>query len=513
MLLLAISLYACKSDKLAYQQAYAQNTSLSYTTFINNFHQSKYVEQAKIQRSKIDNIQVIISTFLGNEQRNFYGDSLPDKLDTIWSFHLGEGMSPAYGYNKIWKGAGWTGQPSLINENGRLYLIQPAFDYGLHKLDAATGKQVWVYKYDDILKGSPSICTNLNSDNLENRYLVISGSRKGWNKDHSSTYCWSLRCVSYITGKEMWRYSSIATPCYSRDVDGSALIIKDTGYLALENGLFTVFDPDYTKGNKVDSFISPKIFKQLQYFNEADIAAHGDDLVSESSPTYFNNHIYTASGTGWIYGYNIEKGKNDWEFYIGCDIDGTMPLTSDSCLLVPVEREYIPGKGGVMKIDPRKSPDNAVVWFMPTDTTHWIHWEGGIIGSITVNDKTKRANDPSICTFIDCKGDLYVVDYKNVRNDTLVESPDLKSKYKMPIVLAKIHLLPTISTPIIAQNRILVACDGALYLFQFEYKNGKFDIKEIDKRTNMTFDATPICWHGRIYLADYTGYMWCFGRK
>jgi len=458
-------------------------------------------------------IEIISSTFLGNETRNFYGDSLPDRLDTIWQFYLGEGLSPAYGKNKIWKGAGWTGQPLLVLEYGHPYIIQGAFDYGLHKIDAITGKEIWNYKFDDILKGTGTLWYNKNGKDSTEQYVIIQGSRRGWNKKINSKYCWSLRAVSYYTGKELWRHNSVRTWSYSRDVDGSALVINDTGYLALENGLFTVFNPDYRFGIKVDSFFSPKVYKEIKYFTNHDTVVHGHDIVSESSPTYLGDHIYTASGTGWIYGYNIKKGKNDWQMYIGSDLDGSMPVTSDNCLLVPIEKQYIKGNGGLMKVDPNKNPDSSVVWFLPVDSIKWIHWEGGIIGSVTINDKTKKEDEPFLATFIDCKGDLYVVDYMHVREDTLVWSPNKETKYHPPVVLAKIKAHATISTPIIVKNRIFEASDKGLFLYQFSYKNKKFDIKKIAFVPEMSCDATPITWNGRIYIASTNGYLYCLGKK
>jgi outer membrane protein assembly factor BamB len=505
---------ACKPDDYkAFNETKRQNTDSSYTSFIQRYPNSKYVAQAIENRLKLDSINIVISTFLGNFQRNFYGDSLPDKLDTIWRFYLGEGLSPAYGYDKIWKGAGWTGQPLLVNEKGHLYIIQGAFDYGLHKIDAETGKEVWVYKFDDILKGTGTIWVNKKANSIDERYVIIQGSRKGWDKDKTSQYCWSLRAVSYITGKELWRMNSVSTACYSRDVDGSALIFNDTAYLALENALFTVFNPDFRAGDTIENFIVPKIYKQLQYYTPADTIAHGDDLVAEASPTLLFNHVYTPSGTGWIYGYNIAQGQNDWEFYIGSDINGSMPVTSDSCLLVPIEKQYISGNGGVMKIDPRKNPQDAIVWFMPTDSVNWLHWEGGIIGSATINDATKKTSDPYLAIFIDCQGFLYIVDYENINTNEQVYDPNNKFKCNTPKLLAKIKAHQTISTPIIIKDRIFVATDSGAFLYQLKFQNDSLSVKLLDKLPSISIDATPIAWNGKIYIAALDGYLYCLGRK
>jgi len=75
----------------------------------------------------------------------------------------------------------------------------------------------------------------------------MQGSRFGYWNDKNDKYIPSFRAISYITGKELWRMNSKKTECYSRDVDGSPIVINDTAYLCLENGLFTIFNPNPDK--------------------------------------------------------------------------------------------------------------------------------------------------------------------------------------------------------------------------------------------------------------------------
>ena len=491
-----------------------ENTSLAYTTFLKEFPNNKYSEEVKLLRSSLDSIEILISTFLGNETRNYYGNKAPDNLKVNWKFYLGEGLSPAYNTQKIWKGAGWTGQPLLVKEKGELYIIQGAFDYSLRKLKAETGELIWEYKYDDILKGTGSIWVNNNAEKIEDRYIIIQGSRKGWDKNKDSLYCTSLRAVSYITGKEKWRMNSVATDSYTRDVDASALIINDTAYIPLENGLFTIFDPNYKHQKELDGMLQPTIFKQLQYYNQADIDAHGDDLVPEASPTLFDNKIYTPSGTGWLYGYNIKKMENDWEYYIGADLNGSLPLTDDSCLLVAVEKQYIEGRGGVLKLDPRKSPENSVVWFFPTENFEWLHWEGGLIGSVAINDNYITENEQHIAIFIDVAGYLYLIDHTQTEPDRLVLAPNNIDKFPTPKLLAKEKIVGTIATPIIVDDKIIAPTDKGLFLYQIIIdKEKNVSLKLLDKIKDISIDATPIVWNGKIYIASLDGYLYCLGNN
>ena len=105
-------------------------------------------EQKAGEDSVIPIVIPVIPTFLGNNERNYYGRNAPEKLDLIWKLYLGEGetvISRKIG-SKIWAGAGWTGQALLIQEDGRLYLIQGAFDHRLKKIDAETGDIIWEYE-------------------------------------------------------------------------------------------------------------------------------------------------------------------------------------------------------------------------------------------------------------------------------------------------------------------------------------------------------------------------------
>ena len=462
-------------------------------------------------QEKEKNIEVLISTFLGNEKRNFYGNEAPNKLDSVWKIYLGEGISPAYGKDKVWKGAGWTGQPLLVREDGELYLIQGAFDYHLKKIHAKTGKLVWQYKFEDILKGTGTIWVDKKAKNPENKYIIMQGSRLGFWNSHDDKYIPSFRAISYMTGKELWRMNVKKTACYSRDVDGSAVVVDTLAYLALENGIFTVFSPAPKYKERLDGVVQPKILQEITYYTKKDIKLHGDDLVSESSPTVLNDRVFTLSGTGRIYGYNLKTRKNDWEYYIGTDLNGSAPATDDGCLLIPVEKQYMPGSGGVMKIDPSKTGHESVVWFYPTPNKKWYHWEGGIIGSVSCNDAYVNDNEDHFAVFLDVTGELTVLDHQKTEKKKTVLGPDSTTWFKTPKLVAKANIPGTISTPIIVKDKIIATTDDGLYLYQLVKRKKKYELKLLDKVQGLEIDATPIVWDKKIYIAVRDGYMYCFG--
>lgn len=452
-------------------------------------------------------IKLIIPTFLGDEQRNYYGNVAPSRLDVIWKFYLGKGktvISRRKG-EREWAGAGWTGQPLLLEENGKLVLIQGAFDHNLYKIDTDSVKAIWKYKFDDVVKGTGTIWENKNAVEAENAYVLLQGSRLGVGNYLDYDHIPSYRAISLITGRELWRHDSKWTDSYSRDVDASALIINDTAYIGLENSLFTVFNPDYKEAVLRDSMLQPEIIQQLRLYEDKDVKAHKYNVVTEASPCKLGDHIYVASGSGHVYGYNLKTRQLDWDFYVGSDMDGSPVVTSDRCIIVSVEKQFIKGNGGALKLDPSKKPENAVVWFYPVENNDFASWEGGIIGSVAVNDRYIDGEE-NLCAFTGIDGYLYVVNHKKLTPDSVL-GPDSTTMYPLPELVFRYKAVPSISTPLILKNKLIAAGYGQLYLFDYDEE---LNFTLLDKVAGQ-FEATPVVHNNRIYLACRDGYLYCFG--
>ncbi len=458
-----------------------------------------------------DSIQILIKTFRGNEQRNYYGNEAPNSLRTIWKLSLGSGRSVVKDVPRIWTGAGWTGQPLLFKEKGKYFLIQGAYDYNLRKINAETGKVFWAYKFDDIIKGTATIWENPNPDEAENRFVIMQGSRYGAKNEWEAKVIPSFRAISLISGKELWRMNVKMTYSYSRDVDASALVINDTAYIGLENGIFSIFNPDNKFAALRDSIVQPKIFKEFKLYNDSDVLLHGRNFVTESSPTLLNNKIYIGACSR-ILGYNLGSHRLDWNFYIATDIDGTVVATKSDKLLVTIEKQYIDGKGGVIKLDPSKFENEAVEWFFPTGDRQFGEWEGGIIGTIAVNDYYNPFDSlPAIAAFSAIDGYMYVIDYNAIDGTKRVPSPNLKTEYPTPQLLYKYQIGPGISSPIIVNDKIIACSSSGIFLFKYQWINGKFIMKLLDKITGVPIEASPIVWNKRVYIASRNGYLYCLG--
>ena len=474
-------------------------------TFCQDFH--------RLSEGKIKQVELINKSFLGGWERNYYGNEAPSRLDMIWKFYLGKGktvISKKIG-EKEWAGSGWTGQPLMVKENDKLFLIQGAFDHHLRKIDAAAGKQVWKYKFDDVIKGTGTLWLNENAATLDESLLILQGSRRGFEKDLYSRFVPSFRAVSYFSGNELWRLDVSRTDSYSRDVDGSALTLGGRGYIGLENALFTVFNPDPRAAQEKNGMRQPAVLQQIPLYTQKDRLKHGGNLVVESSPALLNGHIYITAGAGHVYGYNLKDKQIDWDFYIGSDMDGSPVVTADSCLLVSVEKQYIAGKGGVFKLDPSRSPARSVIWYFAVENDSVESWQGGVIGSVGINDNTRLSGHPYLCTFIGIDGYLYVVNHRETDDaGGLIPGPDNKTLYPQPRLIFKKKIGPSISTPILVKDKLIAGCYRGLYLFAFD-ENLNFKLLDSDGRCSI--ESTPFVFDGKIYIGGRDGYLYCMGEK
>jgi outer membrane protein assembly factor BamB len=456
-------------------------------------------------------VEILIGTFRGNEERNFYGWGEPSGLNIIWKFYLGEGetvISRKLG-SRTWTGAGWTGQPLLVREGSDTFLIQGAYDHNIRKLNAVTGEEIWKYSFDDVVKGTGTLWINHNSAEPENSIMLFQGSRLGLGNYLDSDHIPCFRAISYFTGKELWRLDVKWTDSYSRDADGSGLVISDTLYMALENSLLTVIDPDPGKAAIKDSMLQPQIIRELVLYTEEDVIAHKNNVVTESSPARLRDHLYIASGAGHVYGYNLKTGEIDWDFYIGSDIDGSVVVTSDSCLLVPVEKQYIQGQGGVFKLNPEKDPAHSVIWYFPVEDTLFESWEGGVISTPGINDMYIMPEKPKLAAITALDGFVYIIRHDVTDTANTAKGPDGITDYPIPALVAKLETGPSISSPVITDNRIITAGYNGIFLYSYD---DSCNFTLIGKYAS-AFEASPVIWDNRIYIASRDGFLYCFGIK
>lgn len=447
-------------------------------------------------------MQVLIPTFLGNEKRKFYGiGPVPRRLAVLWRLKIG-GDSTRVGKEAFkWYGTGWTGQASLVRDKDRMYLIIGGFDHILRKIDAETGKEIWRYKYDDVIKGSSTLLE------MKDDIMILQGSRLGFQNALTDRIIPSFRAISFKTGKELWRFNVPKTGCYSRDVDGSAIMYEGKIVLGAENGILYILDPYRTE--KRQGIQQPVIIRKYRLFDPDDVIKHEGNVVTESSPAIVNDVVYISAGSGHIYGIDLKKDSIVWNFRTGSDMDGSVTITDDNKLLCSIEKQYIKGKGGMIKINPLKPLADCIEWYFPTGDKNLSSWEGGIIGSQAVNEYMKDPKKQMVA-FQAIDGSLYVVSLNDTAGTTT--GFDGKMKCPRPRLLFKKNIGGSISTPIFVDDYLIAQGYGEkLYVIKINYDSLSFS--PIDSITIGSIESTPIVWQGKIFIGSRNGYFYCIGEK
>ncbi len=450
-------------------------------------------------------IKPLIGTYLGDNKRNYYGNQAPSKLRVKWKTHLGSGKT-TFGSSdtRTWKGAGWTGQPLVIQEAGELFLIQGTLGHHVKKIRARDGKVIWSTSVGDAIKGTPTFIDV--GGPAATRYTLIVGSRSGYGQHWRNGTAHSLHGISYTTGKILWRHNSRATASNSRDCDASAVVIGKKAAIPLENGYFTVFSPDARKASNKSGFPSPKISKQYLLYRESDRRIYRNELCCESSPTMVGSKAYVAAGVGRVYACGTGMfGGASAKLEIGGDLNGTMPLTNDRHLLLGIEKQFIPGHGGVVKF----STGGKIKWFHPLPDRKWYTWNGGLVGSPAVNHRYNSTVSKDLACFVGIDGNLTLINHKKIQPGKMNWGPRRLKQYPAPLVLDTVKLPQgSISTPLFLGDRIIVGYDNGMDLYQVT-PAGK--LVRLDRLSGPMFDATPVVWNGRVYAGSKNGYLYCLG--
>ncbi len=360
------------------------------------------------------------------------------------------------------------------------------------------------------------------------RYLVLAGSRRGWPSGFTDSDLAPYRAVSFGTGEEVWRLPVPLTASYSRDVDSSGFFYNKRMFSAVESGWFYKLDPFETSA--WNGYRTPKVIAQrLLLGDPGDGSAHGGNLVLEASPSLLDGIIYISSGAGHVYGMRRSDLKVVWDYRTGSDLDGTPVTTASGYLLAAVEKQYISGHGGVLMLDPKKSGSAAVRWFFPTGDRTLGDWQGGVIGSVAVNDTYDPwGRRPRLAAFSAIDGDLYVV-AQDAKTGSKVRGPNGDGPYPTPKTVASFNIGASISTPIMVDDAIVAAgYDNRVHLYKVKWKTAKkgdegalrspsgdwFTVDVVEKSSfagGGAFESTPVMWKGRVFIGCRDGNLYCLG--
>jgi hypothetical protein len=134
-----------------------------------------------------------------------------------------------------------------------------------------------------------------------------------------------------------------------------------------------------------------------------------------------------------------------------------------------------------------------------------LTWNGGVIGSASVNDKYKSLDSKSLAAFSGIDGYLYVVDYNST--DGTTKSFDGRTTVDKPEMIFRYKIGSSISTPIIFKDKLIACSYEGIFLFEFD---DEYNFTLIEKKSS-TFEATPIVHNGRVFVAAKDGWLYCFG--
>ena len=454
-------------------------------------------------------------TYLGGSLRTSTGRGpAPDALDVIWKLQIGTGLTARVTDDKLvtWSGTGWTGQPTLVYEDGAASLLIGGYDHGLRRIDAATGAVVWRASLDDVIKGTNTVYYE-PSRPAGDRLVVVTGSRRGNGLALGDPKIAPLRAFSFATGAEIWRLPVPRTENYSQDVDASPLRVDGRLIVAIEPGHVLALDTAALVPGP-DGHPQPTVVASSPpLFTAEDVAGRttrgGSNVVLEGSPAVAGNRIYIASSSGHVYGLNRTTLAIEWDFVSGGDLDSTVVVRPDGTLLVGMERQYVE-HGGVFCLDPSKPPADAVVWFFATEDRGISEWNGGVIGSVAVSEETSGG---PLAAFCSVDGYVYVV--RPDETEGTSPAPDGQGTYPRPALVFRDHIGGSISTPAIVGNRMVAAgLDKTVHLYGISDADGTTSFAEIDTfTTDGGFESTPLVWDGRVYIGCRDGYLYCLGER
>ncbi|MBU4408810.1 MAG: PQQ-binding-like beta-propeller repeat protein, partial [Actinobacteria bacterium] len=290
-----------------------------------------------------------VLTFRGNNFRDApaYGtaDVNEKKLSIVWTQEIGE----AHGDASYWPGAGWTGQPLLVNwpeqtrkamgfapefaDKDLTEVIYPVFEGKVHRLDLDTGKQT----KDPIDVG----CGFKGTGSIDPRGYPLLYSGQGLNdmdNNKDTEDCpFRYRIFDLIQNKEVSGWTGQDDPARPRKgwgaFDSSALVnaATDTLIEPAENGLVykaklnAKFDP----AAKTVS-VNPLLTK-LEYKTPVSVdrtvngklrEAHG----VESSAAAYRNLMYATDNDGNLICWDATTMRIVWARDIGDDSDASIVI-------------------------------------------------------------------------------------------------------------------------------------------------------------------------------------------
>lgn len=279
-----------------------------------------------------------VLTFRGNNYRDapVYGtsDVTEKKLQVVWTHDTGDVSAEG----SHWAGAGWTGQPLLVNwptqakaamgfeeavvsDQAFVEVLYPVVDGKVYRMDLATGRDV-----------KPPMDTGFafkGTGSVDPRGYPLLYAGMGLNENGDNTGAWRYRIFDLIQNKEVsgWDGTDAGAPREWGAFDSSALVnaATDTLIEPAENGLVykVKLNATYDPAAKRVS-VAPQITKMT--YSTADSSRHG----IESSAAAYRNLVFAGDNDGNIVCWDATTLQVVWVRPTGDDTDATIVLDATS---------------------------------------------------------------------------------------------------------------------------------------------------------------------------------------
>jgi outer membrane protein assembly factor BamB len=423
-------------------------------------------------------------TFRGNPTRSFYGSGpLPAAPLVLWQYpRLPQermcSMSTVGRETSKWCGTGWTGQPAVVERDGRTWVIFGAYDGAVHFLDGATGRRLLPdFRTGDIVKGSVTV-------DPDGYPLVYVGSRDN---------AFRVIAIDRAVPTELWRIEAddVSPALWNDDWDGSGLI--SDGYLLEggENSQFHVVELNRSYGADGLAAVDPVLAFHAPGWDAELLAGIADHEVSiEGSVALAGGVAWFANSGGLVQGWDV-SGLADgtapervFRFWMGDDVDATVVVDADGMLYVGAEWERHTARarlvGQIVKLDP--SRPNPVVW--------------------SVADRV--ADVAGVWATPALWADLVIVATDGGR---LLGIDRATGRIRWTKALPR----PLWQSPVVVDGVLLQGdCHGVLHAY--DLADTAVDPPELWRvQLPGCIESTPAVWNGRIYVGTREGHLYAIG--
>lgn len=420
-------------------------------------------------------------TFRGNPNRRFYGvGPVPTNPTVQWTYPKDRAMcrqSTAKGETKQWCGAGWTGQPAVVERDGRTWLIFNGYDGAVHFVDAMTGEDILEpFQTGDIIKGT----VTMDPDGYP---LLYTGSRDNY-----------YRVLALDRGPkavELWKLSAdaVSPTMWNNDWDGSALVLDDWLVEGGENSQLHVVK--LNRGYAADGtvLVAPELVFHAPGWDAQllrDLAGRSASEVSiENSVAVNDDTVYFGNSGGLVQGWDLAPLRTGgtptrtFRFWMGDDTDASVVVDDAGFLYVGAEYERENARsrevGQFAKLDPRK-PDDPLVWSFHDDGSA----PAGIWSTAAITDGV---------VVLTTNGGR-VVGLDQATGESLWEFRLAAPVWQSPVIVDKVLIQGD--------------CNGVLHAYDFSDPRMQ-PVETWSVEVGGCIEATPAVWKGRIYFATRGG--------